>query len=74
MRVKTGIKSGKITANHNEAQTRGGPKDQTSIKSESDKIAAKHKEAQTKIGLKVQSGIKSGKLAVNHNEALSRVS
>jgi hypothetical protein len=74
MRVKTGIESGKITVNHNEAQARDGPKDQAGIKSGSDKIAANHKEAQTKIGLKVQTSIKSGKITANHNEALARVS
>lgn len=51
MKVKTGIKAGGTSLNHNEAQ--GGLKVQTGIKS--GRIAVNHSEAQAKGGLKVQS-------------------
>jgi hypothetical protein len=46
LKVRTGIKSGKLAANHNEAQSRGGLKVRTGIKS--GKLVANHNEAQAR--------------------------
>src|SRR5271157_1486746 len=66
MKVKTGIKAGGISLNHNEAQ--GGLKVKTGIKAGG--VQLNHNEAQG--GLKVKTGIKAGGIQLNHNEALAR--
>ena len=67
MKTKTGIKSGKLSLNHSEAQAKAGQKVQ------SGGINLNHSEAQAKGGLKVQTGIKSGLASWdNHNEAQVR--
>jgi hypothetical protein len=58
MRVKTTVKAGALSSNHNEAAVRaGGLKDQTSIKAGKGlcwPITSNHNEAQVRVASKVQ--------------------
>jgi hypothetical protein len=61
MRVKTTVKAGALTTNHNETAVQaGGLKVQTGVKAGS--LTSNHN--QTQAGLKVKSGVKAGGVVV----------
>lgn len=68
MRVKSNIKAGSLTSNHN--QTVKGIRVKSSVKAD----GIKHNNNQTARGLKVKSSVKAGndagRIIMNHNQTL----
>src|SRR5262245_33363838 len=67
MKIKTNVKAGKITTNHNQTMTRG-LKVKSGVKSGS--LGPQHNQTVAR-GLKVKSGVKAGKITTNHNQKVA---
>jgi len=74
MRIKTNVRAGRITVNHNQAIARG-LKVKTRVKAGADGVgegsSQQHNQTVAR-SLKLKSGVKAGHIMPNHNQTMAR--